>query len=80
MSVDLALMTYVLPRSAGGQEATGKAPGILTNAIDFQQIFGALLWKALLPLTGNNDRMLFYLAEAFVRSGAALVLPIRSVL
>jgi MFS family permease len=79
MSVDLALMTHVLPKRADGEDATGKDLGILTTAINIPQILSPVLAAALLSLTGNNYPLLFCLAGAFVLGGAALVLPIRSV-
>lgn len=79
MSVDLALMTRVLPERAAGDEATGKDLGILTTAINIPQILSPVLAATLLHMTGNNYSLLFIAAAAFVLVGSCLVLPIRSV-
>ena len=79
MSVDLALMTHVLPARPAGEDATGKDLGILTTAINIPQILSPALAAVLLSFTDNNYPLLFCLAGAFVLIGAALVLPIRSV-
>lgn len=79
MSVDLALMTRVLPPRPAGEDATGKDLGILTTAINIPQILSPALAALLLSLTGNNYPLLFILAAIIVVFGAALVLPIRSV-
>jgi MFS family permease len=80
MSVDLALMTQVLPNSAGASNSTGKDLGILATAINVPQILSPVLAAALLGATGNNYGLLFIAAGAFVFVGSFLVLPIRSVL
>ncbi|WP_242123377.1 MFS transporter [Sphingobium sp. Sx8-8] len=79
MSVDLALMTEVLPRNDGGEDATGKDLGILTTAVNVPQILSPALAALLLSLTGGNYPLLFIAAGLFVLAGAFLVLPIRSV-
>jgi MFS family permease len=79
MSVDLALMTRVLPPRASGEDATGKDLGILTTAINIPQILSPVLAAALLNATGNNYPLLFIMAVVFVGFGACFVLPIRSV-
>ena len=79
MSVDLALMTHVLPPRPAGEDATGKDLGILTTAINIPQILSPAMAAALLTATGNNYPLLFCLAAAFVVVGACFVLPIRSV-
>ncbi|WP_084583223.1 MFS transporter [Sphingomonas azotifigens] len=79
MSVDLALMTHVLPARAEGADSTGKDLGILTTAINVPQILSPVLAAALLSMTGNNYPLLFCLAAICVVVGAGLVLPIRSV-
>ena len=79
MSVDLALMTHVLPPRPAGEDATGKDLGILTTAINIPQILSPAMAAALLTATGNNHPLLFCLAAAFVVVGACFVLPIRSV-
>lgn len=79
MSVDLALMTRVLPPRPAGEDATGKDSGILTTAINIPQILSPVMAAALLSATGNNHPLLFCLAATFVIVGAGFVLPIRSV-
>jgi MFS family permease len=79
MSVDLALMTQVLPQRAEGEEATGKDLGILMTAINVPQIISPVLAAALLTATGDDYPALFVVAGLFVLVGAFLVLPIRSV-
>jgi MFS family permease len=80
MSVDLALMTQVLPKRPEGGDSTGKDLGILATAINVPQILSPVLAAALLGATGNNYALLFIAAGAFVFIGSFLVLPIRSVL
>ncbi len=80
MSVDLALMTQVLPKRPEGSDSTGKDLGILATAINVPQILSPVLAAALLGATGNNYALLFIAAGAFVFIGSFLVLPIRSVL
>ncbi|MEZ0496433.1 MFS transporter [Sphingomonas sp. IW22] len=79
MSVDLALMTQVLPKRDEGDDATGKDLGILTTAVNVPQILSPVFAAALLTMTGNNYPALFVVAGGFVLAGAFLVLPIRSV-
>lgn len=79
MSVDLALMTHVLPPSTAGEDSTGKDLGILTTAINVPQILSPVMAAALLHATGNNYPLLFVVAAVFVVAGACFVLPIRSV-
>ncbi|MFL5239825.1 MAG: MFS transporter [Rhizomicrobium sp.] len=79
MSVDLALMTQVLPVREVGDEAVGKDLGILTTAINIPQILAPVLAAWVLTMTGNNYPLLFVLAAGFVVAGAFFVLPIRSV-
>jgi MFS family permease len=77
MSVDMALMTQVLPEADG--EATGKDLGILTTAVNIPQILSPV-WSAwLLHLTSGDYRALFVSAIVFVFAGSFFVLPIRSV-
>lgn len=78
MSVDLALMTQVLPVRETGDEAVGKDLGILTTAINIPQILAPVMAAWLLVATGNNFPLLFIVAAAFVVIGAFFVLPIRS--
>ena len=82
MSVDLALMTQVLPkRSAGGEtgDETGKDLGILTTAVNVPQILSPVFAAILLTATHNDYAMLFIVSGLLVLAGAFLVLPIRSV-
>ncbi|MET0365868.1 MAG: MFS transporter [Sphingobium sp.] len=80
MSVDLALMTQVLPKAREGEEdATGKDLGILTTAVNVPQIISPVMAAAILTLTGNNYPLLFVVSGLFVVIGSFLVLPIRSV-
>jgi MFS family permease len=81
MSVDMALMTQVLPKSASGQgsAATGKDMGILQSAINVPQILSPVWCAWLLNLSGNNYSWLFVSAMVFVYGGSLLVLPIKSV-
>ena len=79
MSVDLALMTQVLPKRPGASDSIGKDLGILTTAINIPQILSPVLAASLLGATGNNYSVLFIAAGAFVFVGSFLVLPIRSV-
>jgi MFS family permease len=77
MSVDMALMTQVLPKTGGG--STGKDLGLLTTAINVPQILSPVLAAWLLGVFGNDYRVLFIAAMAFVFAGSFCVLPIRSV-
>lgn len=77
MSVDMALMTQVLPKGDG--QSTGKDLGILTTAVNIPQIL-APVWSAwLLHVSGGDYRVLFVSAIVFVFAGSFFVLPIRSV-
>lgn len=78
MSVDLALMTQVLPETEAGDD-TGKDLGILTTAVNVPQILSPVLAAMLLGATGNDYPLLFIVAGVFVLAGACFVLPIRSV-
>jgi len=77
MSVDMALMTQVLPKTEG--ESTGKDLGILTTAVNIPQILSPVLAAWLLGMFHNDYRVLFVTAIAFVFCGTFLVLPIKSV-
>lgn len=79
MSVDLALMTQVLPDEPGVSNSTGKDLGLLATAINVPQILSPALSAALLGATGNNYALLFMAAGTFVFVGSFLVLPIKSV-
>ena len=81
MSVDMALMTQVLPRSLKGDDAesTGKDLGILQSAINLPQILSPIWCAFLLNLSGNDYQWLFISAMVFVYAGSFFVLPIKSV-
>jgi MFS family permease len=80
MSVDMALMTQVLPQSTAADSAsTGKDLGILTSAINVPQILSPVWCAWLLNLSGNNYQWLFISAMVFVYAGSLFVLPIKSV-
>jgi MFS family permease len=78
MSVDLALMTQVLPIREKNEDAVGKDLGLLSTAINIPQILSPVLAAWLLSLTGQNYPLLFVVSAAFVAVGAFFVLPIRS--
>ena len=77
MSVDMALMTQVLPKADG--EATGKDLGILTTAVNIPQILSPVFAAWLLSLSGGDYTALFIAAIVFVYVGSFFVLPIKSV-
>jgi MFS family permease len=77
MSVDLALMTQVLPDSSG--ESTGRDLGILTTAINIPQILSPVFSAWLLSISGHDYRSLFIASAAFILAGSLFVLPIRTV-
>jgi MFS family permease len=77
MSVDLALMTQVLPESRG--ESTGRDLGILTTAINIPQILSPVFSAWLLSVSGHDYRSLFIASAGFILAGSLLVLPIRTV-
>ena len=77
MSVDMALMTQVLPKADG--EATGKDLGILTTAVNIPQILSPVLAAWLLSVSGGDYTALFVAAIVFVYAGSFFVLPIKSV-
>lgn len=79
MSVDMALMTQVLPKREEGRDSTGKDLGLLTTAINIPQIISPVLALMLLKSTGNDYSALFIAAIAFVFAGSFFVWPIRSV-
>src|SRR3546814_14234586 len=67
MSVDMALMTQVLPKADG--EATGKDLGILTTAVNIPQILSPVFAAWLLSLSGGDYTALFIAAIVFVYAG-----------
>jgi MFS family permease len=77
MSVDMALMTQVLPKADG--QSTGKDLGILTSAVNVPQILSPVWCAWLLSLSGNDYQVLFISAMVFVFAGSFFVLPIKSV-
>jgi MFS family permease len=78
MSVDLALMTQVLPVRESNEDAVGKDLGLLSTAINIPQILSPVFAAWLLTVTGNNYPLLFVVSAGFVAVGAFFVLPIRS--
>jgi MFS family permease len=78
MSVDLALMTQVLPVREKNEDAVGKDLGLLSTAINIPQILSPVLAAWLLSVTGQDYPLLFVVSAAFVAIGAFFVLPIRS--
>lgn len=77
MSIDMALMTQVLPKSAVGDE--GKDLGVLTTAVNIPQIISPVMAAVLLHLFDNNYAAIFIAAIIFVFSSAFLVAPIKAV-
>lgn len=77
MSIDLALMTRVLPATEQGDE--GKDLGLLTTAVNIPQILSPVLAALLLAVSGGNYSVIFWAAMVFVFTSALCVLPIRSV-
>ncbi|HWU14527.1 MAG TPA: MFS transporter [Caulobacter sp.] len=77
MSIDMALMTQVLPKTAVGDE--GKDLGVLTTAVNIPQIISPVMAAVLLHLFDDNYAAIFIAAILFVFSSAFLVAPIRSV-
>ena len=78
MSVDLALMTQVLPKQNEGKDS-GKDLGILTISVTIPQIISPVIGAGILMSTANDYRFLFMFAAVFALVGAAMILPIRSV-
>ncbi|GGD57644.1 MFS transporter [Croceicoccus mobilis] len=77
MSIDMALMTQVLPKSALGDE--GKDLGILTTAVNIPQILSPIMAAILLNLFADDYSVIFWAAVVFVFASAFCVMPIRSV-
>lgn len=77
MSIDMALMTQVLPKTEDGDE--GKDLGILTTAVNIPQILSPVMAAILLNMFGHNYAVLFIAAIIFVFGSSLCVLPIRSV-
>jgi MFS family permease len=77
MSIDMALMTQVLPETGEGDE--GKDLGVLTTAVNIPQIISPVMAAILLGLFDGNYAAIFVAAVIFVFGSALCVLPIRSV-
>ncbi|CAN5429624.1 MFS transporter [soil metagenome] len=77
MSIDMALMTQVLPQSAEGDE--GKDLGVLTTAVNIPQILSPVMAAVLLHLFGGNYAAIFIAAIVFVFASALCVTPIKAV-
>jgi len=77
MSIDMALMTQVLPKAALGDE--GKDLGVLTTAVNIPQIISPVMAAVLLGIFGGDYRAIFIAAVVFVFGSALCVLPIKSV-
>ncbi|SKA24099.1 MFS transporter [Consotaella salsifontis] len=77
MSIDLALMTQVLPKT--DEDNAGKDLGVLTTAINIPQIISPPMAAILLSMFDHDYRVLFIVAVIFVGLGSFFVLPIRSV-
>jgi MFS family permease len=77
MSIDMALMTQVLPKSAVGDE--GKDLGVLTTAVNIPQILSPVMAAVLLHVFHNNYAAIFIAAIVFVFSSALCVAPIKGV-
>lgn len=76
MSIDMALMTQVLPKDTG---EAGKDLGLLTTAVNIPQIISPVMAAWLLKAFHTDYRVLFIAAIGFVFAGSMFVLPIRSV-
>lgn len=77
MSIDMALMTQVLPATVEGDE--GKDLGVLTTAVNIPQILSPIMAAILLNLFGGDYAVIFIAAVIFVFISAFCILPIRSV-
>jgi len=77
MSIDMALMTQVLPKSAEGDE--GKDLGVLTTAVNIPQILSPVMAAILLNLFHGDYTAIFIAAVIFVFGSAFCVIPIKSV-
>ena len=76
MSIDMALMTQVLPKDTG---EAGKDLGLLTTAVNIPQIISPVMAAQLLKYFNTDYRILFIAALVFVFAGSFFVLPIKSV-
>lgn len=77
MSIDMALMTQVLPQTTAGDE--GKDLGVLTTAVNIPQIISPVMAAILLNVFDGNYAAIFIAAIIFVFGSAFCIAPIRSV-
>jgi MFS family permease len=77
MSIDMALMTQVLPKTEAGDE--GKDLGVLTTAVNIPQILSPVMAALLLKAFDGNYAVIFIAAVLFTFASAFCVIPIRSV-
>ena len=77
MSIDMALMTQVLPQTTAGDE--GKDLGVLTTAVNIPQIISPVMAAVLLNVFDGNYAAIFVAAIIFVFASAFCIAPIRSV-
>jgi MFS family permease len=77
MSIDMALMTQVLPQTTAGDE--GKDLGVLTTAVNIPQIISPVMAAILLNVFNGNYAAIFVAAIVFVFASAFCIAPIRSV-
>jgi MFS family permease len=75
-SVDMALMTEVLPKT---DDSAGKNLGLLIIALNIPLILGPILAAGILNATGNNYAALFITAATLICVSACMVVPIKSV-
>lgn len=78
-SVNLALVTQVLPSSDDADGSKGKDMGILTAGQTISQIAAPLLGPLLVGASHDGYRVLFIVSALFAAAGALATIPIRSV-
>ena len=78
ISIDLALMTEVLPARPGGESSAGRDLAILGLATTLPQAMSPSIAAALVTLTGGYP-VLFVSGIVFVMLGAVAVRPIKAV-
>lgn len=76
MSIDMALMTQVLPK--GGADA-GKDMGVLTIATQVPQTLSPIVCATLLSAFGGNYAAIFIFGMVVVFASSFMILPIKSV-
>jgi MFS family permease len=76
MSIDMALMTQVLPNDG---ENAGKDMGVLTIATNLPQMLTQPIVAVLLTISSGSYVILFVWAIVLVFVSSLLVLPIKSV-